>query len=170
MNISVTLNGEKTILDVRPEESLISVLRKLDNSSLKCGCKKGHCGSCTILLNDKPVASCKIPSGIIRDMDIVTLNYFERTKEYACIMQGFEFAGIKLCGYCNAGKIFAAYQILTMNKVLTRAEISDQVKHLSPCCTDLQTLINGIIWAIEIYNKGYDNTLENYKISKGKNK
>lgn len=169
MNVPLKLNGMKTILDVRPEESLMEVLRKLDYTSVKCGCNKGHCGSCTILLNDKPVASCKIPVGIMRDTDIVTLDYFSGTKEYASITQGFELAGIKLCGYCNAGKIFATYQILNMNKNLSRAEITEQVKNLSPCCTDLQTLINGIIWAIEINNKGYESALRKYKITQRAN-
>lgn len=166
MNIPLILNGEKTVLDVRPEESLMSVLRKQAFASVKCGCNKGYCGACTILLNDMPVASCKIPAGIIRDFDIVTLDYFSRTKEYNSITQGFDLAGIKLCGYCNAGKIFTAYQILKMNKVLSRSEITDMIKNLSPCCTDLQTLTNGIIWAIEINNKGYESTLKKFKMTK----
>ncbi|MCQ2590296.1 MAG: 2Fe-2S iron-sulfur cluster-binding protein [Treponema sp.] len=166
MNVPLTLNGMKTILEVRPEESLMSVLRKQAFASVKCGCNKGYCGACTILLNDTPVASCRIPVGILKDGDIVTLDYFAGTKEYTSITQGFELAGIKLCGYCNAGKIFTAYQILKMNKVLTRKEISDQIKNLSPCCTDLQTLTNGIIWAIEINNNGYDSALRKYKKTK----
>lgn len=169
MNVPVTLNGDKTILDVRPEESLMSVLRKREFTSVKCGCNQGHCGSCTVLLNDNPVAACKIPIGIIRDSDIVTLNYFSGSKEYTAIMQGFELAGIKLCGYCNAGKIFSTYQILKMNKNLSRNEITDFVKNLSPCCTDLQTLTNGIIWAIEINNKGYESTLRKYKLTQKAN-
>ena len=78
-------------------------------------------------------------------------------------MQGFELAQIKLCGYCDSGKIFSAYQLLKSNKNLTRQEISDQVKHLSPCCTDLATLTNGILLAIEISNKGYEFVAKKYK-------
>ena len=68
-------------------------------------------------------------------------------------MSGFQKAGIKLCGYCTAGKVFSAYQILKMAKLPTRQEITDYVKALSPCCTDLETLVNGIIYAIQISNK-----------------
>ncbi len=150
MKIPVTLNGTKTILDAHADESLMKVLHKNGCPSVKNGCSCGFCGSCTILLDDKPVASCKIPAGIVRNCDIVTLDYFTKTEEYSIIMSGFQKAGIKLCGYCTAGKVFSAYQILKMNKLPTRQEISDSLKALSPCCTDLETLVNGIIYAIQI--------------------
>ena len=153
MKIPVTLNGTKTILDAHADESLMKVLHKNGCPSVKSGCSGGFCGACTILLDDKPAASCKIPAGIVRNSDIVTLDYFVKTEEYTVIMNGFQKAGIKLCGYCTAGKVFSAHQILKMSKMPTRQEITDYVKALSPCCTDLETLVNGIIYAIQISNK-----------------
>ena len=156
MNVPVILNGNKTILEAPADETLMSVLRRIGCSSVKCGCGQGTCGSCTVLLNDNPVATCKIPLGIIQNADIVTLEYFERTKEYTIIMKGFELAGIKMCGLCDSGKIFSAYQLVKLNKIPSRDEIYEQVRSLAPCCTDLNTLINGIILAIEIRDHGIE--------------
>ena len=156
MNVPVILNGNKTILEAPADETLMSVLRRIGCSSVKCGCGQGTCGSCTVLLNDSPVATCKIPLGIIQNADLVTLEYFERTKEYSIIMKGFELAGIKLCGLCDSGKIFSAYQLVKLNKIPTREEIYEQVRSLAPCCTDLNTLINGIILALEIRDHGIE--------------
>ena len=153
MKIPVTLNGTKTILDAHADESLMKVLHKNSCPSVKSGCSSGFCGACTILLDDKPAAACKIPAGIVRNSDIVTLDYFVKTEEYSTIMAGFQKAGIKLCGYCTAGKVFSTYQILKLPKMPTRQEITDYVKTLSPCCTDLETLVNGIIYAISISNR-----------------
>ena len=153
MQIQVTLNGTKTILDAHADESLMKVLHKNSCPSVKIGCSSGFCGACTILLDDKPVASCKIPAGIVRNCEIVTLDYFSKTEEYLNIISGFQKAGIKLCGYCTAGKVFSAYQILKMPKMPTRQEITNYLKSLSPCCTDLETLVNGVIYAIQISNK-----------------
>ena len=156
MNVPVILNGNKTILEAPADETLMSVLRRIGCSSVKCGCGQGTCGSCTVLLNDNPVATCKIPLGIIQNADLVTLEYFERTKEYTIIMKGFELAGIKMCGLCDSGKIFSAYQLVKLNKIPSRDEIYEQVRSLAPCCTDLNTLINGIILAIEIRDHGIE--------------
>ena len=153
MNISVILNGEKKIIEASAEESLMMVLRHLSYNTVKCGCNSGLCGSCTVLLEDKPVAACKIPIGIINNANITTLDYFEKTEEYKMIIKGFEMAKIKLCGYCNAGKIFCAYQILKMNRIPTRQEIINQLKNLAPCCTDINTLANGVIFALDIRDK-----------------
>ena len=156
MNVPVILNGNKTILEAPADDTLMTVLRRIGCSSVKCGCGQGSCGSCTVLLNDNPVATCKIPLGIIQNADIVTLEYFERTKEYSIIMKGFELAGIKLCGLCNSGKIFSAYQLIKMNRIPTRAEIREQVRSLAPCCTDLNTLINGIVLAFDVRDNGVE--------------
>ena len=159
MTVPVILNGNKTILEAPADETLMSVLRRIGCSSVKCGCGQGTCGSCTVLLNDNPVATCKIPLGIIQNADIVTLEYFERTKEYSIIIKGFELAGIKLCGLCDSGKIFSAYQLIKMNKIPTRDEIYEQVRSLAPCCTDLNTLIKGIILALEIRDNGLERAI-----------
>lgn len=153
MKISFFLNGSKTVIDAHADEYLMKVLHKNKCTSVKSGCTSGFCGTCTVLLDDKPVASCKIPVGLVKDRDIVTLDYFVKTEEYSIIMEGFNKAGIKLCGYCNAGKIFSAYQILKLTKIPTRQEITDSVRNLSPCCTDIDTLVNGIIYAIQSSNK-----------------
>lgn len=153
MKIPVTLNGSKIILEANADESLMKILHKNGCISVKSGCAEGFCGACTVLLEDKPVPACKIPVGIVKNNDIVTLDYFVKTEEYSIIMSGFSKAGIKLCGYCNAGKIFAAYQILKLTKMPTRQEITDYVRTLSPCCTDLETLVNGIIYSIQLSNK-----------------
>lgn len=150
MKIPVTLNKTKIILDEQPDELLCKVLHKNGCTSVKEGCMEGGCGSCTVLINDIPSASCKIPVGLVRDFDIVTLDFFEKSDFYSVIMEGFNKAGIKLCGYCNAGKIFSAYQILKNTKIPTREEIKEQMKHLSSCCTDLETLVNGVIYAMQV--------------------
>lgn len=153
MKISVTLNKTKSILEANPEEPLVRVLHRNSCFSVKSGCMEGFCGSCTILLNDVPVASCKIPAALVKDQEIITLDFFEKSEIYTIIMDGFNKAGIKLCGYCNAGKIFSAYQILKNPKIPSRDEIKEQMRHLSSCCTDLETLVNGVIYAMQIQAK-----------------
>ena len=153
MNFTVTLNGKKQIIQASPSDSLMLVLRRYNLLSVKLGCGKGSCGSCTVLFNGKPVPSCKIPVALAMNQEIETLEHFSETEAYQDIMKGFSKAGIKLSGYCNAGKIFAAASILTEKTKPTRVSIRERIAHLSPCCTDIDTLINGILYAVETYNR-----------------
>ncbi|AEB13978.1 MULTISPECIES: (2Fe-2S)-binding protein [Treponema] len=148
MKIPLYLNNKKIVLSAEPTESLLSVLRKEKLYSVKCGCQKGMCGNCMILLNDKSAASCLIPVGITRDCHIITLEYFQSNPCYQDIIAGFSKAGINLCGYCNAGKIFTAYTILKNYYRPTLDQIYSAIKNLDSCCTDFSTLTNGILYAV----------------------
>ena len=163
MKITVTLNGNTTILEADPDTSLMTVLRKNGLNSVKCGCGEGLCGSCTVLFNDKPAATCKIPAGITSNAQIITLEYFKQTEEYQSIKQGFDLANISLCGYCDAGKIFSTYQILKMQKAPSHQQLVEQFKLLAPCCTDLNSLINGVILAWDIQHKGYEQVIKSFR-------
>ncbi len=153
MNIPLTLNGEKTLLVDAADTSLLSVLRKNRLYSAKRGCERGICGSCTVLLDGRPVPSCRIPVSLAINRNVQTLESFQKTEEYQDIMKGFNRAGIKLCGFCNAGKIFAARAILLSGDRPNRSAVHAQVSHLSPCCTDEDTLINGILYAFEYHTR-----------------
>lgn len=159
MKIPVTLNNTKTVFDAEPSESLLSVLRNEHIFSVKYGCSKGRCGNCMILLNDNPVPSCTLPVGTVRDSTIVTLEYFKTYPEYTAITTGFSQAGIHLCGYCNAGKIFTAYALIKKMTKLEVKSIYAAIKDLNCCCTDNESLINGILNAFAI----------KFKTAEGKN-
>lgn len=165
MKIPVKLNGQDTMLDVPSGKMLLNVLRERGLLSVKCGCS-GHaggkarqiCGACTVLLDGRPVPSCIVPIAIARDSSIITMEYFSQTAEYTDIINGFKTAGVTLCGFCDAGKIFQAEYILrtkTIEGAPARQAIYDTMSCLSPCCTSVARLCDGIIQA---YNNRTDRT------------
>lgn len=151
MKIPVILNDKDYVLDAGPSERLIDVLRRERLFSVKHGCETGSCGSCYVLIDDKIAASCHTPVGIVKDCRITTLEYFSKTDIYSDIMKGFERAGVSLCGYCNAGKIFSAYEVLKYIQEPTREKIAAITGHLNDCCVEQNTLINGILYAFSIH-------------------
>ena len=159
MKIPIIINNTKTVIESQPDKSLLSVLRSMKLFDTKTGCAQGICGNYTILLNGKPVPSCKIPVAIVKDQTVTTLEYFKQTEIYSNIIKGFSKAGIKMCGYCNAGKIFAAYSIITSGKKPVKQFIYEHIKNLSLCCTDTKTLAEGIIYAcdLNLKNNGKSN-------------
>ena len=148
MKIPVHLNDEKVILEPAPDEKLLTVLRRLHFFSVKKGCGKGRCGFCTVLLNAKPVPSCLIPVGIVRDSLIVTLEHFSKGQAYQDIMKGFEQAGMHLCGYCNAAKIFSVYDLIERTYRPSQEDLQAIADTLTCSCTDRNTFMNGILYAV----------------------
>lgn len=156
MKVLLTIDSDKQTFDVEGSESLRDVLRQNNYTSIKCGCDEGKCGCCTVLLDGIPIPSCKIPIGILHNNDIITLKHFMADNTYKDITQGFSKAGISLCGFCNAGKIFAAGNIISKYANPSDDIIFSEVSGLAHCCTDTETLIKGIKYAIEIHKKRLD--------------
>ena len=73
-NISLIINGERLDLTVPKDRSLLDALREnLDLTGAKKACDDGECGSCFVLLGDKPVMSCKLDATRAQGKEIVTI-------------------------------------------------------------------------------------------------
>ena len=147
MKIPVLLNSEKRILDAKPTETLRDVLRREGYLSVKEGCGKGKCGSCTVLIDDRPVPSCIIPVGIVRNASIDTLEFFMLTKDAEDIISGFKQAGVNMCGFCNTARIFSTYALLKKVYRPTAEDLENLADCIKCTCTDRKTFMNGVIYA-----------------------
>ena len=60
-DLTLNVNGQSHRLQVRHHWTLLDVIREqLDLIGSKKGCDRGECGSCTVLLEGKPVYACQI--------------------------------------------------------------------------------------------------------------
>ena len=60
MLVKFYLNDTLVSYDVRPDEYLAQTLRSHGIKSVKVGCNESTCGSCTLLVDNKPVMSCSV--------------------------------------------------------------------------------------------------------------
>lgn len=147
MKIPMTINDKYLIIDANPDDSLLEVLRRAKLFSVKKGCGKGLCGYCTVLLSGKPVPSCLIPVGILKGENIVTLEHFAKTPDYADIADGFAQAGVHPCGWCNAAKYFSVYNLLQKSYRPSKEELNEIADEQTCSCTNHDIFINGILFA-----------------------
>ena len=72
--IHFSLNHENREISIDPERTLLWVLRNDFNlTGTKYGCGMGHCGSCTVLIDDKPVRSCMVTADFVKGKSVVTI-------------------------------------------------------------------------------------------------
>lgn len=150
MLIRLNINHNLLNADCRPDEPLSAVLRRLGFLSVKCGCGKGLCGACTVFMQDRSVSSCLIPVSAVRDAEILTLEYFMQTEDYLDIAAAFGKTGIELCGFCNAGKIFAAHEIIESGNLQEKHMIMERLRAFLCSCTEDDPLVHAITLAGEI--------------------
>jgi aerobic carbon-monoxide dehydrogenase small subunit len=115
MMIRFELNGRSAAWDVSPGETLLEALRRHEITSVKHGCDTASCGTCTVLLDGKPVPSCAVPAGRVDGHELLTV---EGVPDVARRL-GEEMAaeGADQCGYCSPG--------LVMSVIAMTAELND---------------------------------------------
>ncbi len=113
---ALTINGETYETDAEPHCSLLEVLREeLRLTGSKLGCNEAECGSCTVLLDGKPVLACLLLMGDARDREILTIEGLARDGEPQLLQRQMALLGGVQCGYCTPGIVMSAYALLEGN-------------------------------------------------------
>jgi len=122
------VNGAGHSLEVPAERSLLSVLRdELDLTGTKYGCGEGQCGACTVLLDGRPVRSCRTNVGSVGKRKITTIEGLEQNGHLHPVQQAFLENEAFQCAYCTSGMIISAVGLLRRTPHPTEEEIRNQM-------------------------------------------
>lgn len=148
------INGTKRTLYVEPESSLATVLREqLLLTGCKVGCNQGHCGTCTIILNNKAVRSCIVKMKKIEDESVIqTIEGLSNGDDLHPLQVAWMGHGCAQCGFCSPGFIMSGKVLLEENPSPTREEVRDWFqKHKNVCrCTGYKPLVDAVMDAAAV--------------------
>lgn len=128
VSISLIVNGEEHRVEVEPWWSLAYVLReKLHLTGAKIMCNNGACGSCTVLMDGKPVSSCVKLAVLAEGKNINTIEGLAEpeTGKLHPLQEAFiKYSGLQ-CGTCTPGMILTAKALLDENPNPTEDEVRE---------------------------------------------
>jgi isoquinoline 1-oxidoreductase subunit alpha len=111
--LTLQINGTEQTLDAPAEMPLLWVLRDiLGMTGTKFGCGIAQCGACTVHIDGKPVRSCVLPVGALKDRAITTIEAIGTTPEGAKVQKAWLDLEVVQCGYCQSGQIMSATALL----------------------------------------------------------
>lgn len=142
MLVTFYLNDVEVSYNVKPGEFLAQSLRAHGVKSVKVGCNESSCGSCTVLLEGKPVMSCSVLTASIEGKHVTTVEGIQ--EEAAKIAYHFAEEGADQCGFCNVGYALTIYALKREYKNPTDKEIINYVVGNLCRCSGLQSQINAI--------------------------
>ena len=123
-NIQFNLNGENRSITVDGERFLLTVLRKeFGLTGTKYGCGEGHCGACTVLVNNEAVRSCHTTMEEVKGKEIVTIEGLAMDNELHPLQKAFIKHDATQCGFCTPGMLLTAYSLLKENSKPSESEI-----------------------------------------------
>lgn len=145
--ISFKLNGAVRSIDVDSSDVLLEVLRdKMGMKSPKCGCDRGDCGACSVLLDGKTVRSCLIFAIEVDGHEVTTLEGLSRDS-LTKIQEAFIELKAFQCGFCTPGIVVAATELLAKNPKPTRDDVKEALGGHLCRCTGYKPIIDAVILA-----------------------
>lgn len=143
--ITLKVNGREWELAVEPNRTLVDVLRHdLQLTGTKRGCDLGECGSCTVVLNGKPVNSCLVLAVQANGAEILTIEGLAGPGSLHPLQQAFVEKGSIQCGFCTPGMILSATSLLEKNPNPTEAEIRTALSGNLCRCTGYQKIVEAV--------------------------
>jgi len=142
LTFSTTINAVHQEVQAGANRTLLEFLR--DDLKLKGtveGCNVGVCGSCTVLIDGKPVSSCLTLASNIEDKQVTTIEGLAQDGELDPVQQAFLKHQAFQCGFCTAGMIMAVKGLLNTHPGPTEMQARDYLSgNLCRCGTYKEVL------------------------------
>ncbi|HAR44319.1 MAG TPA: (2Fe-2S)-binding protein [Bdellovibrionales bacterium] len=145
-SISFLLNGEKRTVEVSPSEGLLGMLRdKIGVKSPKCGCDRGDCGTCSVMIDGRVVRSCLVLAIEVDGAALTTLEGLLENGDLNPLQKAFLNKNAFQCGFCAPGMIMSATELLKRNSQPTRDEIKEGLAGNLCRCTGYTPIIDAVL-------------------------
>ena len=137
MLLHFTLNGDPVEVPLKSDDRLlVDVLREdLKLTGTKHGCGIGACGTCTVIMNGAPIASCMQLAALVEGCEIRTIEGLANAQALHPVQQAFVDCSALQCGICTPGHIMAAVALLERNPQPTQAQIVESMDSVYCRCT-----------------------------------
>ena len=149
MQISFTLNGKPTSVDVPPSTLVAELLREhLNLTGTHIGCDTSQCGACVVHLNGAPVKSCTLLAPALDGATLLTIEGLQGapgSNRMHPMQEAFrEHHGLQ-CGFCTPGMVMTAVALAQEKGVLTEAEVRHGLEGNICRCTGYQNIVVSVM-------------------------
>jgi len=152
--ISLNVNGVQRWVVADPKRSLADVLREqMMMTGCKVCCEDGQCGSCTVVIDGKPVRACVTPlEKLAAEAKITTIEGIGTPDNLHPLQIAWMARGGAQCGVCTPGFIMSAKALLDKNLSPTREEVRAWFhRNRNLCrCTGYKPLIDAVMDAAAV--------------------
>ena len=119
------VNGEDRDFLAPVHHTLLEVLREeLGLMGTKHGCELGECGTCTVLVDGRPILSCLALPIECEGREVRTVEGMAQGGSLHPLQDEFALLGAAQCGYCIPGFLLTAEALLKDNPKPSRADIA----------------------------------------------
>ena len=148
--LELTVNGETHEVYAAVHKTLLEVLREdLHLTGTKHGCELGECGTCTVLIDGRPILSCLALPIEVQGREIMTVEGLARRGDPHPLQTAFAELGAAQCGYCIPGMLLSAKALLEEEPTPDRRQIQEALAGNLCRCTGYVKILEAVELAAE---------------------
>jgi aerobic carbon-monoxide dehydrogenase small subunit len=142
--IKTTVDGVFYSEEVEPRLLLVHYLRTgLGRTGTVVGCDTSNCGACTVLLDGVSVKSCTVLAFQADGAEITTVQGLAEGELHP-VQKAFHENHALQCGYCTAGMIMSAVDLLMDNPDPSEQEVRDGLEGNLCRCTGYHNIVKAV--------------------------
>ena len=146
--VQFRLNGSDRAAFVAPADNLLTLLRRgLNEFGPKYGCGQGTCGTCTVLVDGKPVNSCLMLGVEADGCKITTVEGLADDGRLHPLQQCFLEGAALQCGICTPGFLVAAKALLDKHPKPTEEQVRFELSNNLCRCTGYDKIVKAVMAA-----------------------
>jgi len=143
--VRLRVNGRDVRASVAARRSLADFLRDdLGLTGTHVGCEHGVCGACTVLVDGRTVRSCLLLAAQLEGAEVTTVEGLTPAGGLSVLQAAFQECHALQCGFCTAGMLATAHELLAENPAPTRADIRDAIAGNLCMCTGYVNIVRAI--------------------------
>ena len=147
-SLTLRINGERRPVAFPTHHTLLEVLREeCGLTGTKHGCELGECGTCTVLVDGRPVLSCLVLAAEMEGRRIETVEGLQRANTLHPLQAAMADLGGAQCGYCTPAVLLTAKALLAHEPEPSRQRISQALAGVLCRCTGYHKIVEAVEWA-----------------------
>ena len=145
VDVALSVNGEPVRCRVPARRHLADFLRdNLGLTGTHLGCEHGVCGACTVRLDGRIIRSCLTLAAQADGKSVETIEGASDSGALAELQAAFLERNAAQCGFCSAGMLLTAQELVAAGEPASRAQIREHLSGNLCRCTGYQAIVDAV--------------------------
>jgi aerobic carbon-monoxide dehydrogenase small subunit len=145
MRLELLVNRTPVVQEIEPQMLLLDVVRdRLGLTGAKRSCDVQACGTCTVLVDGRPVSSCCFLAADADGREVVTVEGLAETPAFARLENAFARHAALQCGFCTPGMLLTVAALLETDELTSVEEIKRGLAGNLCRCTGYRGIVDAV--------------------------
>ena len=143
--VRLMVNGVAVSRTIEARTHLVDFLRDtLGLTGSHVGCEHGVCGACTVRVDGHAVRGCLVLAASLDGATVETVEGMTETGALRALQDAFLARNALQCGYCTAGMLVSAHELLEEQAMPSRDAIRAHMSGNYCRCTGYHAIVDAI--------------------------